>query len=242
MAPPPPEFISGLVGSNPSSSTCLGWFMIPIACICGYTWAQVWCCLAGRAKRRLPFRSMSPQVHSMFIVIYKHIYGTASQPPPPPYAWCMVGIPRPPPCGPVVLGCGVARVCGVVCFCVAGGCVVYPASPPVALWWPCGAGIHACMHACMHAYIHTYIHCESAPREALASSCSLKSRGGSSEAGGLWSHRRATWGGISEVERHPSRRRGILQASNDCRAVRQVAAWQKAAISSGKSLLTSLHW
>ena len=83
--------------------------------------------------------------------------------------------------------------------------------------------------------------CESAPREALASSCSLKSRGGSSEAGGLWSHRRATWGGISEVERHPSRRRGILQASNDCRAVRQAVAWQKAAISSGKSLLTSLQ-
>ena len=37
--------------------------------------------------------------------------------------------------GPVVLGCGVARVCGIVCFCVAGGCVVYPASPPL---WPCG--------------------------------------------------------------------------------------------------------
>ena len=23
------------------------------------------------------------------------------------------------------------------------------------LWWPCGAGIHACMHAYIHTYIHT---------------------------------------------------------------------------------------
>ena len=26
-----------------------------------------------------------------------------------------------------------------------------PRLPPVALWWPCGAGIHACIHT----YIHT---------------------------------------------------------------------------------------
>ena len=43
------------------------------------------------------------------------IYGTASQPPPPPPPRMVYGgyTPPPPPCGPVV-----------------------------ALWWPCGAGIH----------------------------------------------------------------------------------------------------
>ena len=70
------------------------------------------------------------------------IYHTGSQPPPPHPRMVYGGYtPPPPPCGPVVLGCGVARVRGIVCFCVAGGCVVYSASPPpVALWWPCGAG------------------------------------------------------------------------------------------------------
>ena len=58
------------------------------------------------------------------------------------------GYTPPPPCGPVMLGCGVARVCGVVCFGVAGGCVVYPASP----LWPCGG---PAVLAYMHAYIHT---------------------------------------------------------------------------------------
>ena len=68
------------------------------------------------------------------------------------------GYTPPPPCGPVMLGCGVARVCGIVCFCVAGGVLCTPPPPPVALWWPCGAGIHAYMHTYIHTYIRTYIH------------------------------------------------------------------------------------
>ena len=47
------KFGWGSVGSNPPSSTCLGWCMMPVACLrswfCG---APVWCMLSGCARQR----------------------------------------------------------------------------------------------------------------------------------------------------------------------------------------------